>query len=242
MTRPLLLAAVLAVAPAASAQTDPGGASAPLPVAVSMADSDPGGGLSEALPAPSTVSDLDADAPQGTASTPVAIETVNDLNGRDPAAPTLRVEPISGERAEALADGRDPDVVVVADARAPAHDGPLLNGREGGDQSARTDEGRVADATGKTGAPSVGMSLSPVMPNPVRSRAAVTFAVEAAVTATVTVYDLTGRRIALAYEGAPPVGVETRVELDLSGLSSGTYVAVLDTGRERVSRTFQVVR
>lgn len=250
MTKPLLtFALALGLAPAATAQTDadPGGAppAPPAAPAVAVDDRDPGGAPPAASPAPPAADDRD-DAWTPSLGAPVVRVDVTRApldNGRSDAAPALRVAPVVDAP---LDHGRAPGAAPrPGRASAVPYRGPLDNGRGDAERPAVaevSDPPSPAPGSAKTGAPASDVAFSSVMPNPVRGRAAITFRVPETTDVTLVLYDLTGRRVATAFDAQAQPGQETRVELDLSRVAAGTYVAVLDTGRERLSRTFQVVR
>ena len=87
-----------------------------------------------------------------------------------------------------------------------------------------------------------GLSLALVRPNPTRDRAEITFSVEAPTTATVRVFDVTGRQVALLYDRPTPADALQTVAFDATAVAPGTYVAVLEADGRRTTQTFQVIR
>jgi len=254
------LALGLAAAPAAQQAVDadvPGAATAALARAPDAApgtdlrvdDRDPGSAPSVApdQAAQAEVSDQDADAPAR------PLPRALDERAVSPGAP--------------LNDGRDGAVALrIGEAKA-AYDGPLRDGREDGVGSLQLRApytGPLNDGRGDTDAPAVdpqaaapvvaaaplaaaraapeGLALSLVRPNPARDRAELTFTLEVGGSATVRVFDVQGREVAVAYDAPSPAGSRQTVVLDVASLAPGTYVAVLTATGRTASQTFQVVR
>lgn len=88
-------------------------------------------------------------------------------------------------------------------------------------------------------APEPGLRL---YPNPVRDRARVTFSLGADGPARVAVIDVTGREVAVAFDGSARAGEAVTVDVPVGRLTSGTYLVVLEADGRRDGRTFQVVR
>jgi len=84
-------------------------------------------------------------------------------------------------------------------------------------------EGTAGDET-----PALAGALA-VSPNPVRGAARVRLSVEAAQSVTVTVFDVTGRRVATLFDGAVGAGQSLDLGLDAARLPAGVY-AVRATG------------
>ena len=93
-----------------------------------------------------------------------------------------------------------------------------------------------SDAGPETAALAVG-----VAPNPVRSRATVRWSLDAPGDASLALYDMLGRRVALLAEGAQPAGAQT-ISLDASALPSGVYVLRLTAGDRAETARVTVVR
>ena len=90
-------------------------------------------------------------------------------------------------------------------------------------------------------APTDEVAATLTVTNPIRSAATVRYAVETSGVATVALYDVVGRRVAVLADG--PVGPQERtVRLDATGLASGVYVLRLQGEGVMVSRTVTVVR
>ncbi len=79
-------------------------------------------------------------------------------------------------------------------------------------------------------------------PNPVRDRARLTLTPSRDGLARVAVYDVRGREVLVAFDGAVVAGVPVSVSLDVGRLAAGTYLVVLDADGARASRPVQVVR
>jgi len=80
-----------------------------------------------------------------------------------------------------------------------------------------------------------------VAPNPLSSRATAHFELSKPGDVRVMVYDVLGREVMRAVEGARAAGAQS-VELDTSGLAPGVYVLRLQTESEAVTQRFTVVR
>ena len=85
------------------------------------------------------------------------------------------------------------------------------------------------------------LDLATPTPHPVRSASVVRVTMREAAAARVTLFDLMGRRVAVLHDGYLPSG-ETALTLDASALSSGTYVARLETAAGARTRTVVVSR
>ena len=96
--------------------------------------------------------------------------------------------------------------------------------------------GDVVTASAKVDA--LAMDLGP---NPARSSATVTVSLPDAADVRVTVLDLLGREVAVAFSGTMEGGRQP-VRLDTGALPAGVYVVVLQAGSERTSRQLTVVR
>ena len=88
------------------------------------------------------------------------------------------------------------------------------------------------------GAPTGGLTLA--VANPVRGTTAVRFSVAEAADATLALYDVLGRRVAVLAEGAA-VGERTAT-LATAGLAPGVYVLRLDAAGRSLTQTVTVVR
>ena len=84
-------------------------------------------------------------------------------------------------------------------------------------------------------------ALHPVYPNPLVGEGTVRFALPSAQAATLAVYDVLGRRVAVLAEGVRGAG-EHRVSFDAAALPSGVYVVRLEAGGASLARPFTVVR
>ena len=85
------------------------------------------------------------------------------------------------------------------------------------------------------------LTVAPARPNPVRGRATVRVGVPEAGPVSVEVYDVQGRRVAVALAGDRPAGWHA-VSVDGAALSPGVYVVRARSGSEVVTRTLTVVR
>ena len=97
----------------------------------------------------------------------------------------------------------------------------------------------VGGTAGEEGPPG-GVDLS-VFPNPVLDRATVQLRVAEPSEVTASVVDVLGRAVAVLFEGPLEAGVH-RLPLDVGDVAPGTYLVVLDAGRERVVRPVVVER
>jgi surface protein len=86
------------------------------------------------------------------------------------------------------------------------------------------------------------LMLTAPAPNPVSSTATLSFAVKEQAEATVTVYDLLGRKAATLFEGTPTPGESTPLRLDASTLSSGAYLLRLRAAGRTETQRVTVLR
>jgi hypothetical protein len=87
-----------------------------------------------------------------------------------------------------------------------------------------------------------GLKLTAPAPNPVSSTATLSFAVKEKSEATVTVYDMLGRRAATLFEGRPTLGESTQVRLDAGSLPSGSYIIQLRADGQTETQRMTIVR
>lgn len=87
----------------------------------------------------------------------------------------------------------------------------------------------VTTGTERPEAGGSGLELSAPAPNPARGTAVVTFTLPEAGPATLAVYDLLGRRVAMAFDGAAAAGTHPAT-VDASALAPGVYVLRLSRG------------
>src|SRR5262249_18031602 len=86
------------------------------------------------------------------------------------------------------------------------------------------------------------LSLSPILPNPVRAAASIRFFIPEPEPVTLAIYDLSGRRVAQLLDGDPrPAGLH-ELSIDTRGWRSGCYFCRLDAGSERRMERMIVVR
>lgn len=100
--------------------------------------------------------------------------------------------------------------------------------------------GEQNTATQKS-AVSTGLSLSTIVPNPVRGTATIGWDLAVAGPIELGLYDASGRLVATLMEGEADAG-QGSATLDVAGLSSGAYHVVLRQGDERVSYVITVVK
>jgi hypothetical protein len=84
-------------------------------------------------------------------------------------------------------------------------------------------------------------ALAQNRPNPARGSTTVAFSVPAACEATVTVYDVAGRKVAVPFAGTAVAG-ENEVALDVSGLAPGVYAYRLEAAGATASRKMVIVK
>lgn len=163
------------------------------------------------------------------------------LTGRDDSEPLAPTRLIVVD-ANTLATGIDPSESMAFRATPPVSE-PLLTGRESGDPA--TEVGDIEPPIAATSATTVALpadALTVVRPNPVRERAAIAFTVAERAAVTLTVVDIRGRVVAVAFEGVSTPGTEQVVWFDAASVAPGTYLAVLTVDGAVTSQTFQVVR
>jgi len=86
------------------------------------------------------------------------------------------------------------------------------------------------------------LKLTAPAPNPVSSTATLSFAVKEQAEATVTVYDMLGRRVTTLYDGTPTPGQQQRVQMDASTLPSGAYLLRLRAAGRTETQRVTVLR
>lgn len=86
------------------------------------------------------------------------------------------------------------------------------------------------------------VKLTPPAPNPASSSATLSFAVKEQAETTITLYNTLGQRVATVYEGTPQAGEQQAVQIDVSGLPSGTYFLRLRAEDKTATRRVTVVR
>ncbi|WP_412068976.1 hypothetical protein [Rubrivirga sp. IMCC43871] len=97
-------------------------------------------------------------------------------------------------------------------------------------------------ATEPTGVLPTSFALNGNLPNPFRTRTALSFDLAEAADVSVDVYDTMGRRVANIDKGAMSAGADQRVEIEGAGLASGVYVFRLTVkgASETIVRTGQI--
>jgi hypothetical protein len=100
--------------------------------------------------------------------------------------------------------------------------------------------GATQGSTALEDAPSLGLVLEGVTPNPVGSDGTVRFHLGGPGDATVEVFDALGRRVAVVAEGPFAAG-DHQVSWSTAGLSGGTYVVRLRVGDTTATRTVSVM-
>jgi hypothetical protein len=86
------------------------------------------------------------------------------------------------------------------------------------------------------------LKLTPPAPNPVSSTATLSFAVKEKAQAIVAVYDMLGRKAATLFDGSPTPRESNRLQLDVSSLSSGSYLIRLRADGQTETRRMTVVK
>lgn len=94
---------------------------------------------------------------------------------------------------------------------------------------------------GETGAENRAVALGQPYPNPARGMVELPFALRDAGTARISVYDVTGREVAVVAAGTFQAGGQS-IDFDTSSLSAGVYAVVLQVGNERSTQRLSVVR
>ena len=84
-------------------------------------------------------------------------------------------------------------------------------------------------------------ALAQNAPNPARAATTVAFSVPTACDASITVYDVAGRKVATAFAGAAKAG-ENEVSLDVSALAPGVYAYRLEAAGATAARKMVVTR
>jgi hypothetical protein len=115
--------------------------------------------------------------------------------------------------------------------------------REAASEEAGVD-GAIAAAPAVSAAGDEGpaaFALAAPFPNPAASRAALRFALPEAGAVRLSVYDVTGRRVALVLDGAREAGWH-EASFDASGFAAGVYVVRLEAGDVAAARRFVVAR
>jgi hypothetical protein len=74
------------------------------------------------------------------------------------------------------------------------------------------------------------IQLTPPVPNPVSTRATLSFAVRDEQRVTLTMYDVLGQEVMTLYRGTPSPQENQVVRFDVSGIASGTYFVRLVAG------------
>ena len=87
-----------------------------------------------------------------------------------------------------------------------------------------------------------GVALSPVLPTPTSGAARLTLAVEAAQTVTATLFDATGREVAVVFSGVVAPGTAAEIRVDARTLPPGVYVVRVAGETFSASRRVVVAR
>lgn len=99
-----------------------------------------------------------------------------------------------------------------------------------------------AAPTGVAMIPAGSLALSPPTPNPAAVEVAIRFRVEGGRTATISVYDLGGRRVRRFADTAGEGGLDWRLDGDGGArLPSGLYFIRLETAHQRVVRSVMIL-
>ena len=86
------------------------------------------------------------------------------------------------------------------------------------------------------------LMVSPNYPNPFNPATALEFSVQNSGPATVRVYSIIGQQVAELYRGVAERYKRYKIEFDAHELSSGTYIAVLETGGNRLMRKMMLLK
>ncbi len=84
--------------------------------------------------------------------------------------------------------------------------------------------------------------LTPPTPNPTQTRATLSFGVRDEQDVTIVLYDVLGRRVNTVYRGMPPPGESQSIQIDVSGMASGTYFVRLVAGNRAKTRRLVVAQ
>jgi hypothetical protein len=84
------------------------------------------------------------------------------------------------------------------------------------------------------------LGLGGVFPNPFRGAARIRYSIPEAGRVTITLYDVTGRKVATLVDGTMPVG-ENQCELDAGGLAGGVYFCQLEAAGRASTRKLVVL-
>jgi hypothetical protein len=90
-------------------------------------------------------------------------------------------------------------------------------------------------------AAATGIQLHPANPNPFTSKAQISYELPAAAHVRISVYDLTGREVALLAQGMRPAGISS-IEIDAAGLQPGMYFCRMRTGTEIRTQSLMLLR
>jgi hypothetical protein len=86
------------------------------------------------------------------------------------------------------------------------------------------------------------LRLNAPVPNPVRASATLSFAVKTRAETRITLYNSLGQQVRVVHGGTPQAGEEQRAQVDVSGLSSGTYFLRMDADGKTQTQRLTVVR
>lgn len=86
------------------------------------------------------------------------------------------------------------------------------------------------------------LSLEAPAPTPVSTTATLSFAVKEQAETRITLYNTLGQQVATVYKGTPRVGEQQTAQVDVSGLSSGTYFLRMEAGGRTQTRRLTVVK
>ena len=81
-----------------------------------------------------------------------------------------------------------------------------------------------------------------IYPNPVRDNATAEFDLETSGTTTITIYNISGRDVRKIALNELKLSGNNKVEFNVNGLSAGTYICVLKSGKETQSANFIVTK
>lgn len=86
------------------------------------------------------------------------------------------------------------------------------------------------------------LELAPAFPNPAGTRARLVLTASDTEAVTAAVYDATGRRVAVLFEGAVAAGQALELAVDTARLPVGTYTVRVAAGADRLQQGLTVVR
>lgn len=81
-----------------------------------------------------------------------------------------------------------------------------------------------------------------VLPNPIRTNATINFTVAQSGITSLRVYDMNGKQVATLFNGIAEKGITQQIHFDAKNLSTGMYVAILQTKESTVQQKLIITR